>query len=215
MFRPTLVALALSVAIAGGCSLDRAELHEAGGVVPSAIDDLRVLTYGDDPATDDWVDVVTPDPAVLEEGDAFREDDSRTAADDEAAEERRLFTRVAEGRTVLVQLERESGDLQVWEFVDEDADAPGPISATGIATDDGPNDLDDGDRLAIVREGDAGEATIEVTGDDDVTVERIASHVPSDGVALYVDVHVVTGAGRVTVTYEDDRGTTSYDVVVR
>lgn len=214
MSRPTLVVLALVIAIAGGCTLDRAELYEAGGVVPSAVDDLRVLTYRDDPATDDWVDIVTPDPAVLEEGDPFREDDSRTADADEAADARRLFTRVGEGRTLLVQLDQASGDLQVWEFVDQGADASAPISATGIAIDDGPNDLEDGDRLTIVREGDAGEATVEIVGDDDVAVERIASHGPADGVALYVDVHVVSGVGRVTVTYEDDRGTAIYDVVV-
>ena len=213
MPRSTLVVLMLLAATVGGCTLDRAELYEAGGIIPSAIDDLRVLTYRDDPATDDWVDVVTPDPAVVEEGDAFREENSRTAADDEAADSRRLFTRVGGGRSLLVQLDRASGELQVWEFVDEADDAGGPGSGIGVADERETNEIEDDGYLTVVRGADAGDATVAIDGDDDVFVERVATHMPDDGVDLYVDVYAVSGLGRAAVNYDDDRGTTTYDVV--
>lgn len=209
--------LLLSVAVVvGGCTLDRAELYESGGVVPSGIDDLRVLTYRDDPAADDWVDVVIPDPAVLEEGDAFREENSRTAADDEVADARRLFTRVGEGRSLLVQLDRASGDLQVWEFVDEadEVDEAGsPVGGSGVASESETNEIDDDDYLTVVRPADAGDATVEIGGDDDVAVTLVGSHTPDDGVDLRIDVYAVSGLGRVTVTYDDSRGSTTFDVV--
>jgi hypothetical protein len=208
----TILFLSAAFAVLAGCALDRAELYEAGGAVPSEIDDLRVLTYRDDPATEDWTDLVVPDGAILEEGDAFREDDSRTAEADEPAEVRRLFTRIARGRTVLVQLDRASGALQVWEFVDG---SDGPLLATGAATADATNEVDGGGYLTVVREADAGEASVVVDGDDDVMVERIATHTPDDGVDLHIDVYLVDGSGRTTVTYEDARGTTDYVVVAR
>ncbi|MDE0803722.1 MAG: hypothetical protein OSA99_10395 [Acidimicrobiales bacterium] len=206
--------LLLSAAVVvGACTLDRAELYEAGGVVPSAIDDLRVLTYRDDPATHDWVDVVTPDPAVLEEGDAFREENSRTAAEDEVADARRSFTRVGEGRSLLVQLDRASGDLQVWEFVDEADDAGDPVGGTGIANEGQTNEVVDGGYLTIVRPADAGDAAVEIIGDDDVSVTLVGAHTPEDGVAIRIDVYAVSGLGRVTVAYGDGEDVTTYDVV--
>lgn len=204
---PLLLAAVLAT---GGCALDRAEMHETGGVIRSEIDDLSVLTYRDDPDADDWVDVVSPDAAVLEEGDAFREEDSRTAEPDEPADVRRLFTRIGEGRTVLVQLDRRSGELQLWDFVDG---TDGPVSATGIASGDRPTEVDDGGYVTVVRAAGAGEATVVVEGDDDVTVERVATHGPSDGVDLHVDVYVVDGTGRSTIIYRDERGATDYVVV--
>lgn len=202
-----------AVVAVGGCTLDRAELHEAGGTITSEFDDLRVLTYRDDPATDDWVDLVTPDPAVLDEGDEFREDDSRTASPDEPADVRRLFTRVGSGAALLVQLDRVSNDLQVWEFTEDGDDPAGAFRASGIARDDEPNEVEDGDLLTVVRSADAGDAVVEISGDDDVVVERVATHVRDDGVDVRIDVYNVTGLGRATITYADDRGTTTYDVV--
>lgn len=217
MPRPTRVLRIALVACltATGCTLDRAELHAAGGRIESEIDDLSVLTYRDDPATDDWTDLVVPDAAVVDEGDAFREDDSRTAAQDEPADLRRLFTRVGEGRTVLVQLDRASGGLRVWEFVDG---SDGPLRAVGAlreGTDEvEPTEVESGDFVTVVREAGAGDAEVVVSGDDDVSIELVATHTPDDGVDLHVDVYVVTGAGRATVAYDDARGSTAYELVV-
>ncbi len=214
MPRPTRTLLVVlgSVSVLAGCTLDRAELHEAGGTIESDVDDLSVLTYRDDPATDDWVDLVVPDAAVLEEGDAFREDDSRTADADEPAEVRRLFTRIASGRTVLVQLDRASGTLQVWEFVDG---SPGELLAAGTAAPGSTTDVASDDHLTVLRDADAGPAEVVVDGDDDVSVDLVATHGPDDGVDVYVDVYEVTGEGRTSITYEDASGTTVYELVVR
>lgn len=215
MLRPTraLLALVATLSMVAGCSLDRAELYEAGGRIESEVDDLSVLTYRDDPATDDWVDLVVPDAGVFEEGDPFREEDSRAADDDQAADQRRLFTRTATGRSVLVQLNRTTGELQLWEFVDADDEADGAILSSGAAVPDATNDVESGDHLTVVRDADAGEAEVVVEGDDDVSLEKIASASPGDGVDVYVDVYLVTGEGRATLTYEDATGTTVYDVV--
>ena len=201
MLRPTraLFALLATLSLVAGCSLDRAELHEAGGRIESEVDDLSVLTYRDDPASDDWVDLVVPDAAVFEEGDPFREEDSRTAADDQAADQRRLFTRTATGRSVLVQLNRATGELQVWEFVDGSSDRDAPLLSAGAADADATNDV--------------GLAGVVVDGDDDVTAEPIVTHTPGDGVDVYVDVYLVTGEGRATLTYDDESGITVYEVV--
>ena len=215
MLRPARAAGLLLVALVavGGCTLDRAELHEAGGVVTADLDDLRVLTYRDDPAADDWVDLVTPDPAILEEGDPFREEDSRTAADDQAADRRRLFTRTDAGRSVLVQFNRTTGELQIWDFVDEGGDQDGPLSSSGAADADAPNEIESGGYLTVLRDAGAGEADVVVDGDEDVTIEPVAGHAPDDGVEVYVDLYLVTGEGRATLTYDDGSGTTVYEIV--
>ena len=215
MLRPTraLFALLATLSLVAGCSLDRAELHEAGGRIESEVDDLSVLTYRDDPASDDWVDLVVPDAAVFEEGDPFREEDSRTAADDQAADQRRLFTRTATGRSVLVQLNRATGELQVWEFVDGSSDRDAPLLSAGAADADATTDVESGGYLTVLRDADAGEADVVVDGDDDVTAEPIVTHTPGDGVDVYVDVYLVTGEGRATLTYDDESGITVYEVV--
>ncbi|WP_436795346.1 hypothetical protein [Actinospongicola halichondriae] len=208
MLRRLLIATLVLVA---ACAFDEAEIFEAGAPqIDAEVGQLRVLTYDDDPARDDWVDVVAPDPAVFEEGAAFREADSRTAADDQPAEERRLFTGLADGRTLLVQLDTVDGQIQVWDLVVGDADQPFS-DGTAVARAGEDFVTDRGSHVVVVRSGDDGEAdTIEASG-----LELVASHTPDDGADLHVDVYRADVAGEFTISYEIGPDVVTYSVTVR
>ncbi len=194
--------LLVAVLILGACGLDEAELFRAGAPQISAeVGQLRVLSYDDDPA-DDWVDVVGPDPAVFEEGDSFREADSRTAEDDQPAEERRLFTGLVPGRTLLVQLNEVDDAVLVWDLVVGEPDQPFS-DGTIIARAGRSTSVEVGDHFAVVRSASLGPEDAVFTTGEDPTVQLVARHQPDDGADLYVDVFVATSAGSVDLVYGD------------
>lgn len=143
---------------------------------------LRVLRYDDDPASQEWVDVVAADPAVYVEGRSFREADSRDAPDDEPAERRRLFDAVDPGRTLLVEIDcgactevaaldtgsngdgsNETGSDETGSDGNGDDDRPGPVLhvwdlRVGDADDDSP--FSDGTDVVV-----AGDDEIVAVGD--------------------------------------------------
>ena len=225
--RLLVAAAAIGVAAAlAGCSMDEAELLGPDtDRISAEPDQLRVLTYPDDPR-DGWIDVVVPDERVFREGDEFREQDSRTADDDEPAERRRLLTAVEPGRTLLVELNcpgcagapptgpSEVTDLHVWDLVVGDGD--GWFSAgTAIARAGETHDVSVGDYLVVVRPGDEAPATPEVSGKDPVPLRLVASHAPGAGADLHVDVFVAVGAGDATIAYDTGDAPTEYRVDVR
>ena len=197
------------------CDLDEAELYRAGAAqITADVGELRVLAYEDDPAVDDWVDVVSPDPTVMDEGDRFREDDSRLAAADEPAEIRRLLTAVARGRTLLVQVDcgacpvADDAGILVWDLLVGDAERD--VSAeTAIARPDERFDVDAGDFVTVVHEAEPTDA--DVIGEGGGAVRLIARHEPSDGADLYVDVYLATTPGALTLAY----GNVTYPIRVR
>lgn len=222
---PAVVLLTL-VGAATGCSFDEAELIGPDTVqVTAEPDQLRVLTYSDDPG-DRWVDAVPVDPAVFSEGDEFREQDSRTAEPDEPAERRRLFTAVAPGRTLLVELNCPSCHdrapqaptdvigIHVWDLVVGDPDQPFS-SDTAIAHPGTPQDLTAGEYLVVVRPAAEGPAEPTLLGDEPTPIRLVASHAPDDGAELFVDVFVAATPGATTIAYDADGSTTEFPVVVR
>lgn len=215
------------VGAAAGCSLDEAELLGPETVrVAAEPGQLRVLSYPDGP-DDHWIDAVPPDPEVFVEGDEFREQDSRTADDDDPAERRRLLTAVAPGRTLLVELncprcdrdhptapEQVTG-VHVWDLVVGDPEqtfsAGTPIARPGTS-----QELAVGEYLVTVRPGADGPARRELVGRDRrAPLVLVASHTPDDGADLYVDVHVALATGDATLTYTAPGTPTSYPITVR
>lgn len=125
------MALAAALLVAA-CAGDTAALVDPGGPpVTADVGDLRVLRHRDDPtAGDRWVTVLEADPEVFERTGSFREEGSRTAEDDEAADVRLLYEARGAGRTMVVRMDcRGCGDdgvpetpveeteLIVWELV--------------------------------------------------------------------------------------------------
>lgn len=198
------LAVVVAVASSAACGLDQAQLYRAAAPqVTAEVGQLRVLSHDDDPATEDWIDVVTPDPAVFDEGDAFREADSRTAAEDQPAEVRRLFTGVAAGRTLLVRLDRSGDDVIVWDLVVGDPDQPFS-DGTQVAVPGRPTDVAVGDHVVVVRPGADGPADPVPDGGAEPVVELVGRHTPDDGADLFVDVFVARSVGEVDVTYDDE-----------
>ncbi len=195
--------LLVAVLCLGACGLDEAELFRAGAPQVSAeVGQLRVLSYDDDPS-DDWVDVVGADPTVFEEGDSFREANSRTADNDQPAEERRLFTGLAPGRTLLVQLNEADDEVLVWDLVVGEPDQPFS-DGTIIARVGRSTSVEVGDHLAVVRNASAGpEDAVFTTGEDPI-VQLVSRHRPDDGADLYVDVFMTLAAGNVDLVYGDE-----------
>ncbi len=181
--------------------------------------ELRVLTYEADPSVDAWQDVLTPDPDVFEEGDAFREDDSRTAAADEAAEVRRLFTAARTGRTLLVvancdPCDRATRDaeLLVWELVAGDA-GPAFAPMDGLASTGEPLDLGVGELFVVVRDGTAEAVEPRVVAEE-VNVALVGRHGPDDGVDLRVDVFVTVAPGVASIVYGSGPDAAAYPLLV-
>lgn len=195
------VVLAAVLLMAAACALDEAELFRAGApTITADVGQLRVLSYDDDPATDRWIDVVTPDTDVFEEGDAFREADSRTADDDQPAERRRLFTGTGAGRTLLVQFDEVDGDVLVWDLAVGDPDQEFS-DGTDVALADRPITVEVDDYFAVVRPVSAGPADAAFTTGDDPIVELVGRHQPDAGVDLFVDVYLGVAPGDVGLVY--------------
>lgn len=213
------ILLVLAV-LAGACGDDQAQLVRPGAdAVHADIGELRVLTYEDDPSDDAWQDVLTPDPAVFAEGDAFREDDSRTADADEAAQVRRLFTATGTGRTLLVAANCDPCDrttrdaeLLVWELVAGDA-GPAFAPMDGLASPGEPLELDVGQLFAVVRDGTAEAIEPRVVADE-VNVIPVGRHGPDEGVDLRVDVFVTTAPGVASIVYGSGPDAAAYPLVV-
>jgi len=111
--RPHLLALLLGAALAAGCGGDTAAMVGPGSPPATAdVGDLRVLRHRDDPtAGDRWIDVLDAHPAVFERTGSFREEGSRTAADDEAADVHLLYEARSPGSTLVVRMDcRGCGD---------------------------------------------------------------------------------------------------------
>lgn len=217
-----LVLLATCGLVLAACALDRAELEEPGATrIDAEVGDLRVLSHHDDPVDDRWVDVVTPDPAILEEGAEFREADSRTADEGQPAEKRRLFTAQAPGRTLLVTVDCDpcgtdghepDAELLVWDFAVGDADDT--FSAgTEYARPDVETVVEVDGFVVVVRPGSDGPARgIDVSFPDGGGLRQVAAHTPDDGADLFVDVYLATGAGVGILTFEDATGPVEYPV---
>lgn len=225
LLTPAVLLLGLASA-AAGCSLDEAELlTPETAQVTAEPDQLRVLTYPDEP-DDRWLDAVPADPAVFTEGDEFREAGSRTADDDEAAARRRLFTAVAPGRTLLVELNCPSCDdgppraaadvvgIHVWDLVVGEPDQPFS-PGTAIARAGTAQELTVGGFLVTVRPATEGPARPTLVGDEPRPLRLIASHTPDDGAELFVDVFVAVAPGAASVVYDADGTTTEFSAIVR
>lgn len=214
--RRLLVAVVLGSLPAAGCGpFDEAALVDPGAAtVEAEPGQLRVLHHRDDPtAGDDWRDVLSADPGVVVATERFREADSRDADDDEPADVRLLYEAVAEGRTVLVQLNCRSCDdgvpstapedteVLVWDFVVGGADDAPPSLGRGAARVGRPHGAAVGDHVVIVRPpGSVGEAR-DVDGD---VLRLVARHEPSDGADLVVDVFAAVAAGETRLAYGSD-----------
>lgn len=212
VFRTARVVLSCLLAIgAGACNFDEAELVRPGAsVITAEVGQLRVLSYPVDPAAgDDWVDVLAPDPNVVEEADGYAEDDGARLADrDEAADRRRLFTAVGTGRTLLVEVNcrgcrngiptTPSSDtsIHVWDFV-IDPTTSDLTAGTDVAVPDAETTQPIGGYVVVVRAPAADVQPLEIrpVDGDPVSVRRIASHAPDAGADLYVDVFVATTTG--------------------
>ncbi len=211
-------AVALLVLTTAACSFDAAELVEPDATqIDADVGQLRVLRYREDPSAGDrWVDVVTPDPTVVEAGDSFREVDSRTAEDNGPADRRRLFTGVARGRTLLIELNCIGCDdgrpatsvsdtgLHVWDLA---VDQPGTEFTDGTLLPEpgSVTSLDIGQYLVVVRGGDSvgdgdGDVDPEIVGDEPTVLRPVARHRPADGADLFVDVFVAVTEGEAAVS---------------
>jgi len=95
------------------CAGDTAALVDPGDrPVTADVGDLRVLRHRDDPtAGDRWTTVLEAHPEVFERTSTFREEGSRTAADDEAADVHLLYEARSPGSTLVVRMDcRGCGD---------------------------------------------------------------------------------------------------------
>ncbi len=196
------------------CALDEAELFRAGAPQISAeVGQLRVLSYDDDPG-DDWIDIVTPDAMLFEEGDAFREADSRTASDDQSAEQRRLFTGRAPGRTLLVQLNEVDDELLVWDLVVGDPDQPFS-DGTHTVHAGRQIQIDVGGYVVVALDASGGPATEVVSAaPDGASLALVASHEPSAGAPVWVDVYRAVDPGSFTFAYRDVGGLVQVPIAI-
>lgn len=207
---PILLAVGL---LAAGCSeMDEAVLVEPGTpVVDAQPGQLRVLRHRDDPAAGDrWIDVLAPDRSVVVATDRFREEDSRHADDDEAADVRLLYETVDAGRTVLVRLncvrcddgipatDAGSTEVLVWDFVVGDPGDDALVLGDDAAFPGRAHSVAPGDHVVVVRRP-GGDRRIE--GLDDEVLRLVARHEPDDGAELAVDVFTAVGAGETMFRY--------------
>ncbi len=212
-FRSARRALAILLLVSSGaCSFDEAELIRPGTAAISAeVDQLRVLSYSVDPtAGDDWIDVLGPDPTVVDEAAEYLEDDgARLAEADEPADRRRLFTAVGAGRTLLVEINcRDCRDgvpgttppdtgIHVWDFAVDPATSD--LSAgTDVASPDLVTTRAVGEYVVVVRDANDGATPLgEVPSADgeEFPLELVAFHAPDAGADVWVHVYLAARAG--------------------
>jgi hypothetical protein len=213
MRRPTLPALVALALLATGCGeMDEADLVEPGTTVIEADPgQLRVLRHRDDPgAGDRWIEVLAPDPGIVEATERFREEGSRQAEDAEAADVRLLYRAVDPGRTVLVQLNcvrcedgipaTDPGATQVlvWDFVVGDPTDDDLVLGDAVAHPGRVRSVAPGEHVVVVRRpGDA----MRLEGLDGEVLRLVGRHAPDDGARLAVDVFTAVGAGQTTFRY--------------
>lgn len=222
---PRLVLLAaLAALVPASCTLDEAALVSPdSGVIEAEPGDLRVLSYHEDPTVEDqWIDVLEPDPSVVREGETFREEGSRVAEPDEPADVRRLFHAVAEGHTVLVQVNCRDCDggvpstpvdqtgIHVWEFVVGDAGSEPLTAASNGARTGTTTAVAIGDHVVVTRSGDPA-ASIEAPDG----LVQIARHRPEGDRGLHVDVFATLAPAEGTILYLVDGSEVEFPVVVR
>ncbi|HEX4903514.1 MAG TPA: hypothetical protein VFV42_11930 [Acidimicrobiales bacterium] len=201
-----LALLTLAGLVAAGCGMDAAAMVDAGtSPVTAQVGDLRVLRHRDDPtAGDRWVDVLEADPAVFERTGTFREEGSRTAEPDEAADARLLYEAIAPGSTLVVRMDcrgcgpdgvpttrPEDTRLLVWELRVDGGDEPtfGPRTLAAREV----TDVEVGDHVVVV--------------EPDERLER--GVLPADSVLRLVatqdeprlDVYAVVAEGRGAAVY--------------
>jgi hypothetical protein len=214
--RRVLLALLVPALLAAGCGeMDEAELVEPGEpVVEAEPGQLRVLRHRDDPtAGDRWLDVLTPVPAVVVPTDRFREEGSRQADEDEAADLRLLYEAVARGRTLLVRLncracdrgvpetDPDDTEVLVWDFVVDGAGDRDAALGGSAATPGRVHTSTVGEHVVVVRDADAVRV---IDASDGGVLRLVARHVPEDGARVLVDVFTAVGAGETTLAYGDD-----------
>lgn len=216
--------VAFGALVSTGCALDEAALIQPGdGPIEAEPGQLRVLSHRDDPTIgDQWIDVLEPDPAVVSEGTAFREDRSRAPGPDEPADVRRLFHAVDEGHTVLVQVncrDCEAGvpstaldhtEIHVWEFVVGEAqDEPVSAARNGARTDT-TTTVAVGDHVVVTRAGRPA-SSVEVPGG----LVQIARHRPERGDGVHVDVFAAVAPTEGSIRYLVDGSEEVFSVAVR
>lgn len=210
---PVLAAALVLGALGAGCTeMNQAALVDPGEQrVAADAGDLRVLHHHDDPpAGDEWVDVLEPDPGVVTRTGQFREDGSRHAEDDQAADLRLLYEGAGEGRTVFVRMNcrgcrhgvpaspPEDVELLVWEFVVGDAGDRQPTLGTAAIGPGRARQVDVGDHVVVVRAAGHGGS---VEGLDGEVLRLVASHAPAGAGDLAVDVFAAVGSGETTFRY--------------
>lgn len=214
--RTRLLAVLLAAGALGACTeMDEAALVDPGTTqIEADPGELRVLRHHDDPiAGDQWLDVLTPDPAVVVATDRFREADSRHADEDQPADLRLLYEAVDEGRTVLVRLncrscrdgvpatDPDDTEVLVWDFLVGTADDEEPRLGPAAATPDRLHVAEPGEHVVVVRGQGAEDQLSPIEAD---VLRFTARHVPDDGAALLVDVFTAVGPGEVTLAYGAD-----------
>lgn len=200
-------------ALAAGCTgMDEAALVDPDEPRVSAdAGDLRVLRHHDDPpAGDEWLDVLEPDPGVVTRTGQFRQDGSRHADADEAADLRLLYEGAGEGRTVLVRMNcrrcrdgvpaspPEDVEVLVWEFVVGDPDDREPTLGSAAIAPGRVHQVGVGDHVVVVLAAAQGGR---IEGLDDEVLRLVASHAPAGAGDLAVDVFAAVGSGQTTFRY--------------
>lgn len=214
--RPRLLAVLFAAGALAACTrMDEAALVDPGTTqIEADPGELRVLRHKDDPtAGDRWIDVLTPDPAVVVSTDRFREADSRHADEDQPADLRLLYEAVDEGRTVLVRLncrschdgvpatDPDDTEVLVWDFAVGTAGDEEPLLGPAAVTPDRPHVAAPGAHVVVVRRPGSPQRVAPFDGD----VLRLAGrHQPDDGADLVVDVFTAVGPGEVTLAYGGD-----------
>lgn len=214
-----LLALLAGALLVAGCGGDTAALVDPGeSPVTADVGDLRVLRHRDDPtAGDEWIDVLEADPAVFERTGSFREEGSRTAEPDHAADVRLLYEARSPGSTLVVRMDcRGCGDdgipstpvedteLLAWSLVAGHGSGPERLGAAAL-TPHAVTDVRVGDHVVVVRPRDD---------------ERTRQPLPADAVLRLVastdeprliDVFAVVSEGAGGVAY-GPAGELSYSV---
>lgn len=214
--RTRLLAVLLAASALAACTeMDEAALVDPGTTqIEADPGELRVLRHHDDPiAGDQWIDVLTPDPAVVVPTDRFREADSRHADEDQPADLRLLYEAVDDGRTVLVRLncrscrdgvpatDPDDTEVLVWDFLVGTADDEELLLGHAALTPDRLHVAEPGEHVVVVRGPGAEEELAPLEGD---VLRLTARHVPDDGAELLVDVFTAVGPGEVTLAYGAD-----------
>jgi len=195
---------ALAVAACGG---DTAAMVDPGGPpVTADAGDLRVLRHRDDPtAGDEWITVLEAHPEVFERTGAFREEGSRTAEDDEPADQRLLYEARGSGRTLLVRLDCrrcgadgvpstpvEETELLVWTLVSGSGGGPTRLGPSALVPGEDA-EVEVGDHVVVVEPDDRLDRQPLLGGE---VLRLVATHD-----APRIDVYAVVAPGRGAAVY--------------